>query len=78
MITITPLMYVPIFKADAGFPPSLPLTSRIPMTRRDDADRRNNQRERVAASDLMRTAAVSGAEFTATAASVTAEIMEPT
>ena len=76
MITITPLMYVPIFKADAGFPPSLPLTSRIPMT---DAMMPIAEiiSGKIAASDS-ENVAVSGAEFTATAASVTAEIMEPT
>ena len=63
MITITPLMYVPIFKADAGFPPSLPLTSMNTDDGSDNTDSRNDQRE----DQLHRSSeniAVSDAEFT--------------
>ena len=32
IITIAPATYVPIFSAAAGFPPSFPLTIKIPST----------------------------------------------
>ena len=71
-----PLIYVPRLSAAAGFPPSLPLTSMIPMMEARIPTAEMISGKSAAVASLK--AADAGAVVTATDASVTAEIMEPT
>ena len=76
IMTITPLMYVPMLRAAAGFPPSLPLTSMMPIT---DA---KIPIAAIISGNIAAVISVKVAEAfdvsTATAARVIAEIIEPT
>ena len=71
-----PLIYVPMLRAAAGFPPSLPLTSMIPITEAmiPTAEMISGNTAAVVSVKTASSAAV----LTATAAKVIAEMIEPT